>query len=124
MNKKILIIDDDKYLRQLYVEVLTNEGFSVSAAVDGEEGLNKVKAEIFDLILLDIMMPKIDGLDFLRKIKDLPNVASQGKVVILTNLAHDPIIKEGLALGAKSYLIKTDLDPDQLIEKVKSFVNI
>jgi len=120
--KKILIVDDDLYIRELYEEILKEAGFEVTTAVDGQDGFDKIKVGGFDLILLDVMMPKLDGLTVLAKLSQNPPRAKNGPIVLLTNLSHDPVIKEALQKGATAYLIKADLNPDQLVEKVKSFV--
>lgn len=122
MTKKILIIDDDAYLRDLYEEVLKDEGYDVSTAVDGEDGVEKLGQGGFNLTLLDVMMPKLDGLGVLKKIQTTPPSTSNGPIILLTNLAQDPIVSEALTLGAKSYIIKADITPDQLLEKVKNFL--
>lgn len=116
--KKILIVDDDQFLRDLYEEILKDAGYEVEMAVDGEEGLAKIVSVQYDLVLLDIMMPKLDGIGVLKKLQENPP-AIKNKVVMLTNLAHNPIIKEATSLGALSYLIKADLTPDQLVDNVK-----
>lgn len=121
MAHKLLVVDDDEYIRDLYEEILKDSGFNVDTAVDGKDGLDKITANNYDLILLDIMMPKLDGVEVLRSLsKDAK--AKAGKVVLLTNLAHDPVMKEALSLGAKAYLIKADMTPDQLVEKLKEFL--
>lgn len=122
MAKKILIVDDDAYLRDLYEEVLKEAGYEVITAVDGEEGAGKLQAGGFDLTLLDVMMPKLDGLGVLKKLQETPPAIPNGPVLLLTNLAQDPIITEATQLGAKSYIIKADITPDQLIEKVKEYL--
>ena len=119
MAKKVLVVDDDLYIRELYEEVLKDEGFTVDAAVDGEEGLKKLREGGYDLVLLDVMMPKLDGLGVLDGLKKEPPKVKNGPIILLTNLGHDPIIKDALSKGAKSYLIKADLTPDQLISKLK-----
>jgi len=121
-KQKILVIEDDVYTRELYEEVLKEAGFLVETSVDGEEGIVKINEGTFDLVLLDIMMPKLDGLGVLKKLREKPAKGTEPKIVLLTNLAHDPVIKEALILGAGSYLIKSDLNPDQLVEKVKSLL--
>lgn len=123
MAKKILIVDDDVYLRDLYEEVLKGEGYEVTTAVDGEDGLAKLQQGGYDFTLLDVMMPKLDGLGVLKKLKETPTATPNGTIVLLTNLAQDPIVTEALQLGAKSYIIKADITPDQLIEKVKEYLN-
>jgi CheY-like chemotaxis protein len=119
---KILIVDDDAYLRELYEEVLKAEGYDVITAVDGEDGLAKLQQGGFDLTLLDVMMPKLDGLGVLKKLHETPPTNPNKTILLLTNLAQDPIVQEALHLGVKSYLIKADITPDQLIEKVKEYV--
>ena len=117
MAKKILIVDDDEYILDLYEEILKDAGFDAETAIDGLDGLEKIKKNKYDLVLLDIMMPKLDGVEVLRKIH---KGKMKVEVVLLTNLAHDPVMKEGKSLGALDYLIKADLTPDQLVERVKS----
>lgn len=122
MNKnRILIVEDDAFLRDIYVEILTQEGYSVETAVDGEQGLEKVRAGGWDLILMDIILPKMDGLEIMKKVKsektDLPNKA----VVFLTNLDSDEQIKEALKYG-EGYFIKSQLTPDNLLKEVSVYL--
>jgi len=119
MSKRILVVDDDEYIRDLYEEILKDAGYSVDIAVDGADGFTKMKKIAYDLVLLDIMMPKLDGIEVMKKLK---TQKISRPTVLLTNLAHDPVIKEGKLLGAKAYLIKADLTPDQLIVKVRELV--
>lgn len=118
MEKKILIVEDEKDIRDLYVEVLKDEKYEVDEAADGEVGLEKALSGKFDLLLLDIMLPKKDGLQILREIKKKPELSNL-IVVLLTNLSTDTIIKEGFGLGATSYIIKSEMTPDQIINEVK-----
>lgn len=123
MAQKILVVEDDEFLRELYNELLKGEGYDVALAIDGEEGLNHISEGGFELILLDIMLPKMDGLEILRHIKAKPPKLANGPVVLLTNLGQDSIIKEGFALGASGYLIKSAMNPDQVLSEVKVFLN-
>lgn len=123
MAQKILVVEDDQFLRELYDELLRDEGYEVSLAADGQEGLEKITAGGFDLVLLDIMLPKIDGLEILRKLKEAPPKLSNGPTVLLTNLGQDSIIKEGFTLGASGYLIKSAMNPDQVLNEVKVFLD-
>ena len=119
--QKLLVVDDDEYIRDLYEEMLKDSGFEVDTALDGKEGYEKIIAGSYDLILLDIMMPKMDGVEVLKKLaEDAKEKAA--KVVLLTNLAHDPVMKEALSLGALAYLIKADMTPDQLVAKIKEYL--
>ena len=122
MAKKILLVDDDQYLRELYTEVLQTAGYEVTTANDGEAALNTIQKGGFDLILLYIMMPRLDGIGVLKSLKDKTINPPNGPIVLLTNLAHDPVIQEAASLGAKTYLIKADITPDQLLAKVKEYL--
>lgn len=121
-NKKILLIEDDPYTRDVYQEILQNNGFTVTTAEDGQEGLADILEGGFSLILLDVMMPKMDGLQVLANIKGKIPKNQNGPVVLLTNLGHDPIINEALRLGAKAFLIKSELNPDQLVLEINKLV--
>lgn len=120
---KILIIDDDPDTRDVYFELLTNEGFSVDTAKDGAEGYNKILQGGYDLILLDIMMPKIDGINLLKRLKKQPPSVYNGPIIILSALDQELIVKEALNLGAKGYIIKSDLNPDEILKKIYQLVN-
>ena len=120
-KKKILIIEDDFFVRDLYDRELTREGFEIETAVDGPEGLLKVVESKPDLILLDIMLPKMSGLDVLKTLKEKEETKDT-PVVLLTNLGQDSIIREGFTLGAVGYLIKAAYTPSQIIEEVKKFL--
>lgn len=118
MAKKILLVDDDMFIRDLYEELLRDEGYEMTTAKDGQEGLDKIRAGKFDLILLDVMMPKVDGLNLLKQLTN-EEKKNNGPVILLTNLANDPIIKQAMELGAKNYLLKSDITPDVLLAEVR-----
>lgn len=118
-NKKILLVEDEDFIRDLYVRQLTKEGFQVRSAVDGQTGLNALKAEQFDLLLLDIMLPGMNGLQLLREFKT-QNPNSPMITILLTNLGQEAVIKEGFELGAQAYLIKASYTPDQVVQEVKN----
>lgn len=122
---KILLIDDDQDILDVYQEFLTAEGFSVEVARDGEEGLAKLHQGGYDLILLDIMMPKVDGLGVLRGLKANPNQGDvyNGPIVVLSALDQPKIIEEAMNLGAKGYIVKTNMTPDKTLEKIYQFMN-
>jgi DNA-binding response OmpR family regulator len=116
---KILIVEDDKFLRELIVRKLNQENFDVVEAIDGEEGIKKTKETIPDLLLLDLILPGIDGFEVLSKIKEDPATASI-PVIILSNLGQREDIERGLKLGAVDYLVKAHFTPNEIIEKVKT----
>lgn len=120
-KKRILVVEDDKYLSDLYVELLQGEGYKVDTALDGEEGYSKVYQGGYDLVLLDLMLPKMDGLQILAKVQagtKTPNKA----IVILTNLGQDDTIAKGIAFGARGYLLKSDYNPAQLLKEIKTYL--
>lgn len=121
-SKKILIIEDDQFMREFYQELFTGEGFIVEVAVDGETGLKKIQENEYNLVLLDIMLPKKDGLQILRDLKIRPAKSKDAPIVVLTNLGQDAVIKQCFELGAQGYLIKSALNPDQVLQEVKNYL--
>ena len=121
MAKTILIIEDDKFLRELIAKKLVKEGYEISEAVDGEEGIKKVKEEKPDLVLLDLILPGIDGFEVLSRTKEDP-VLSQIPVIILSNLGQKEDVQRGLRLGAVDYLIKAHFTPGEIIEKIRAIL--
>jgi DNA-binding response OmpR family regulator len=103
----------------LIAKKLTKEGYETSEAVDGEEGVKKIKEEKPDLVLLDLILPGIDGFEVLSKMKDSP-VSSQIPVIILSNLGQKEDVEKGLKLGAIDYLIKAHFTPGEIIEKIRA----
>ncbi|MEK7617453.1 MAG: response regulator [Patescibacteria group bacterium] len=122
-TKKILLVEDEDFIRDLYVRQLSKEGFVVKAAPDGQSGLNFLKSEVFDLLLLDIMLPGMNGLQVLREFKT-QNPTSPMITILLTNLGQEAVIKEGFELGAQAYLIKASYTPDQVVQEVKNALGI
>jgi len=121
MPKKILIVEDDKFLRELISQKLVKEGYDIGSAIDGEEGVKKIKDEKPDLVLLDLILPGIDGFEVLTQMKEMPSTSSI-PVIILSNLGQKEDIERGLKLGAADYLIKAHFTPGEIIEKIKSII--
>jgi len=121
MAKKILIIEDDKFLRELISQKLLKEGYDIAEAVDGEKGIKSVKDEKPDLVLLDLILPGIDGFEVLSRIKSDPLLA-QTPVIILSNLGQKDDIDRGLKIGATDYMIKAHFTPAEIIEKIKKIL--
>ncbi|MCK5475966.1 MAG: response regulator [Candidatus Pacebacteria bacterium] len=119
IKKKILVIEDEATLQKALDDVLSQEGFEVLSATDGIVGLEVAKKEKPDLILLDIILPKMDGFEVLSKLKandkDTP-------VVILTNLSDLNDVQKALDLGATTYLVKADYHLDEVIRKIKEIL--
>ncbi len=117
-QQKILLIEDEGLLSEMYCSKLSKEGFKVSQAANGEEGLELAKKEKFDLILLDIILPKLDGFKVLEELKRDKTI-KEIPVFLLTNLSQSEDLKRGTVLGADDYLVKTDFTPTQVVEKIK-----
>ncbi len=115
---QILIVEDDKFLRELIAKKLIKEGYEVEEAIDGEDGVRKAKKIMPDLILLDLILPGIDGFEVLKRIKEDEKTASI-PVVILSNLGQKDEIEKGLNLGAVDFLIKAHFTPEEIVEKIK-----
>lgn len=118
-SKKILLVEDEDFIRDLYVRQLTKAGFLIKSAADGQTGLNLLKSETFDLLLLDIMLPGMNGLQLLREFKT-QNPNSPMITILLTNLGQEAVIKEGFELGAQAYLIKASYTPDQVVNEIRN----
>ncbi len=121
MAEKILVVEDDKFLRELISRKLSDEGFDITQAVDGEDGIEKIKQVKPDLVLLDLILPSIDGFEVLSRIKEDPSVASI-PVIILSNLGQKEEIEKGLSLGAVDFLIKAHFTPGEIIDKIKTLL--
>jgi DNA-binding response OmpR family regulator len=118
----VLIVEDEQDIREVYAEVLRDASYTVEVAQDGEEALCKAKCGAWDLMLLDIMLPKVDGLEVLKQVRSDQKLAGK-PIVLLTNLGRESIIKEGFELGANGYLIKSELTPDQVVSEVQGFLS-
>lgn len=121
-SKKILLVEDDKFLSEMYTTKLSENGFAVEVAFDGQEGLSKAKEQKPDLILLDIVLPKIDGFEFLQHLKK-DDSTKDISVIILTNLGQKEEVEKGLKLGAQDYIIKAHFTPTEVVAKVKKILN-
>jgi len=116
--KKILFIEDEETLQKTLGEVLKQEGYEIIPALDGKAGLNLLKSEKPDLILLDLVMPKMDGFEVLKRLKadeetkDIP-------VIVLTNLEGIGDVGKAIELGATTYLVKAQYSLEEVVEKVK-----
>lgn len=120
--KKILIIEDDPFLSEMYVAKFSENNFQVEVAIDGKDGLAKIKEFIPDLILLDIVLPKMDGFEILKKIKSDPKLKNI-PIVLLTNLGQKNEIEKGMSLGANEYIIKAHFTPTAVVAKVKEILS-
>ncbi|XOB40606.1 MAG: response regulator [Candidatus Nealsonbacteria bacterium] len=120
-KKKILIIEDEKILSEMYKDKFTKVGFEVISAFDSEEGLKLTKKEKPDLIILDILLPRENGVVFLNWLKADPEISSI-PVIVFSNYDDPETRKRASKLGIKDYLIKADYTPKAIVEKVKSYL--
>lgn len=121
-KKKILLIEDDSFLISMYTVKFELENFEVVAAEDGEKGLGLAIKEKPDIILLDILLPKMNGFEVLKELKNNKET-SPIPVILLTNLSQKNEIEQGLALGAQDYLIKAHFMPSEVMDKIKKVLN-
>ncbi len=117
-GKNILIIEDDKFLSKMLAKMLESHNYQVSQAITGREGLVKASGDNVNLILLDIMLPDIDGFDLLETIKG-EEKTKKIPVIIMSNLGQPEDMQQGRALGAADYLVKSDLSLDEVVAKVR-----
>ena len=115
---RILLVEDEAYLRDIYREILGAAGYIVDEAEDGEEALDALEQGGYDLVLLDIMLPKLDGIEVLRRLKEINPTLPNGPVVIFSNLEQEDILSEGLALGARSYIVKSDVSTQEILNEI------
>lgn len=118
-KKKVLIVDDEKPLANALQYKLKEANFNTEVAYDGEEALQKIKSEKPDIILLDLVMPKLDGFGVLEKLKADNNLTP---IIVLSNLGQEPDVKIAKELGAKDFCIKSDTQLSRVVEKVQEFI--
>ncbi len=119
--KKILFVEDESALQETLGDVLRQNNYEVISAFDGESGLNMAKTENPDLILLDIILPKMNGLDVLRELKE-NSETKEIPVIILTNLEKMEEINRAIEMGAAAYLVKTEYSIEEVIKKIKEIL--
>jgi len=119
---KIMIVEDDPTLRDIYITRFDAEGYNVVSAIDGEAALSTAVKEQPDLILLDIMMPKISGFDVLDILRATPETKDT-KIIVMSALSQTADIEKGKSLGANAYLVKSQVTLSEVVEKVKAVLN-
>lgn len=119
--KKILFIEDESALQRAVTKILSEEGYQVLSALDGEIGLKLAQKERPDLILLDLILPKKDGFEVMQEIKQ-DKEAGRVPIIILTNLEGGEDVERALSLGATTYLVKTNYRLEEVVEKIKNLL--
>ncbi|MFH0906641.1 MAG: response regulator [bacterium] len=120
--KKILIIEDDPFLSEMYADKFNKDGFQADICIDGKIGMDKIKADKPDLILLDIVLPKMDGFEILKEVKGNPELKDI-PIILLTNLGQKNEVEKGLSMGADEYIIKAHFTPTAVVAKVKEMLS-
>ena len=123
-KKKILIVEDDKVISSMYKTKLEADGFTILTADNGTQGLEMVLSEHPDLVMLDVIIPQLDGFSVLEEIRNNGEAIRNIPVVLLTNLATTEDQEKGKKLGATDYLVKSNLTPTQVSEKVKEYLKL
>lgn len=121
MSKAVLLVEDNDFIRNMYQLKLAKSDIEVIEAVDGAMALQKIKEHQPDVVLLDLMMPNVSGIEVLKELKK-QGLTPKLPVVVLTNVMDQQTIDEAKNLGAKDYIVKTDLTPSQVLDKIKPFL--
>lgn len=121
-DKKVLIVDDDEFLLDMYVVKFKSAGFEVEIAQDGEEAVEKARKINPNAILLDIVMPKLDGFGVLRTLKK-DKIAPDASIFILSNLGQKEDTDRGMGLGAVDYIVKAHFTPSEVVARVEEVLN-
>jgi DNA-binding response OmpR family regulator len=121
-EKKILVIEDDTFLAKMLVRALEATGNDIAIATTGEDGLRRVESNGYDLVLLDIMLPDIDGFEILQKMRS-KDATKKTPVIIMSNLGQPEDIDRGKQLGATDYVVKSDLSLDDVVAKANQYLS-
>ncbi|MFA5828894.1 MAG: response regulator [Candidatus Gracilibacteria bacterium] len=121
-KKYILVMEDDKFYGNIFQTKLTEEGFDVTVATDGEKGLEEASKRKPDLILLDLIMPIKDGFEVLKFLKESATLKDVN-IIIISNLGQEDDVNKALAMGAVDYLIKANISLQEAVDKVKKYFN-
>lgn len=116
-NKKVLCIEDEHFISELYARALTKAGYSVDIELDGQKGLERAQTDQYDIILLDLMVPNLTGIEILRALRDpakTPNL--HAKIIITTNLEQRDEVRADIEKQADGYLVKAEITPRELVE--------
>lgn len=119
--KKILIVEDEEILLNVLKDTFEEHDWSVKTAVDGEEAIDILNKDKFDIVLLDLLMPKKDGFEVLEAVKNNPDLKDL-PIIVLSNLGVDQDVKKAMELGARDYFIKTQHPMSEIVEKANEFL--
>lgn len=115
-GKKVLLIEDEQFIGELYVRALTAAGYDTRVVVDGAEALEEAKSNLYDIILLDIMLPNLTGTEILQRLRDVKETPQlKAKLIITTNLEMDEAARANIEAHADGYIIKAEVTPKELV---------
>lgn len=123
-KRKILIVEDEPDALEIFKDILNEEGFEADGAEGGLVALEKLVNSRYSLVLLDIVMPDKDGISILEEIKRFPDKYGDAKVVMLTNIGGDLAVDKAMKIGAAGYLLKSETEPDDLVNAVKKYIGM
>ena len=118
---KILFIEDDPLIIKIYTTRLTADGYQVLSAENGADGITLAEKELPDLIVLDIMMPKVDGFGVLQKLRSHPQLKDK-PILVYSNLAQEEELNRARQLGATEFIVKANLTPTEMVAKIKQYL--
>jgi DNA-binding response OmpR family regulator len=126
--KKLLVVEDDPFLSDIYNTKLKQAGFNIDLAMTGEDCLRKLNENQYDLMVLDIVLPQVDGWEILSRVKEMREKGTNPKlntlkIIILSNLGQKEEIKKGLDLGADGFMIKAHFTPSEVAEEINKTLN-
>lgn len=121
MSKVVLLVEDNDFIRNMYQLKLAKADLMVVEAVDGKMALDKLEQQKPDIVLLDLMMPNVGGIEVLKALKK-KNLIPNLPVIVLTNVMDPQTVAQAKELGARDYIVKTDLTPSQVVEKLEPFL--
>lgn len=119
--RKILIAEDDFFIRDIYSKVFSLSGYEVQVAIDGIDALEKIKSQQYDMVLLDIMMPRMTGIDVLKNVRSLEPPTKNVPIFIITNLGQQNVIEEAFKLGMDGYILKSQVTPQQIVDEINNY---
>lgn len=122
MPKKIVLVEDDPFLSEIYITKFEEAGYVVEVADDGEEGLEKIKNGKPDIVLLDIILPKLTGLEIMEELQKDESF-KETPIIVLSNLGADEDVQKAMDMGAKGYLVKSQYTPSEVVARVEEMVN-
>lgn len=119
---KILFVEDDPLIVKIYTTRLTADGYHVLSAENGEDGIKLAEQEIPDLIVLDIMMPRVDGFGVLEKLRANPKL-QKTPILVYSNLAQEDEMKRAVSMGATEFIVKANLSPTAMVDRIKQYLS-